>query len=123
MTPEEKNVFKHEILREVALTIPDIIGNLLMEVEALKNIKQDFYKKHPEFNDRKDVVSRVIAEMGGNDPRADLDDIFKRAPAEIRRHLDTLENCDLSKVDMNPDRSFEKIISPSITQAGTNGAL
>jgi len=46
MTSTELKEFKEEIKEEILLLIPEVVGNMIMEIKSLSEMNEDFYKKH-----------------------------------------------------------------------------
>ncbi len=89
----------------MALSIPEIVGNMIMEMKALTDMNEDFYKKHKEFKGHEQTVAAVLASM--EDPLKDQSQILKEAPGKIRERINTMQSLDLKNVNSSPDTTFK----------------
>lgn len=105
MTSMELKEFKEEIKEEILLLIPEVVGNMIMEMKALTERTEDFYKKHKEFKGHEQTVNAVLASM--EDPLKDHTQILKEAPAKIRERINTMKSLDLEKINPSPDTTFK----------------
>ena len=121
LTEEERNSIIDEITKKVLLTvkedillsIPEVIGNLMVQHISLHKLNKKFYADHKEFKDKKDVVVKIIEEIEGKDPLKKYEDILKEAVPEIRNRIKTMGSLNMTTVSKNPDRRFEKLGAPS----------
>ncbi|MCK5581920.1 MAG: hypothetical protein KAJ18_11685 [Candidatus Omnitrophica bacterium] len=116
MTSTEIKEFKEEIKEEILLLIPEVVGNMIMELKALSEMNEDFYKKHTEFKGHEKIVASVLAGM--EDPLKDFADIVKEAPDKIRKRINTMKNIDLENVNTSPDITFKKDEQIVIPESG-----
>ena len=121
LTEEDRNSIINEITKKVLLavkedillSIPEVIGNLMVQHISLHKLNKKFYADHKEFKDRKDVVAKIIEEIEGKDPLKKYEDILKEAVPEIKNRIKTMDSLNMTTVSKNPDRKFEKLDAPS----------
>ena len=121
VTPEERQEIIDAAVEKALLLLPETMGNLLTEHAAISKMTSQFYKDHPEFKDKKDVVASVIEQVDGENPALDYKEILKTAVPKIRSRLKTMEGLDMESVSEKPDRTFDALPIPSIKDP--NGAL
>jgi len=106
MTSEEKQEIIDKAVEKALLMLPEVFGNLMANHAAMAKLNSVFYKDHPEFKDKKDIVVSVIEMVEGRDPTAEYKDILKEAVPEIKKRISHISNLDLEKVSSSPNRNF-----------------
>ena len=96
---------KEQAAEYTMLRLPEVIGNLIERKIEQVEIRKEFFKKHTEFKERRDVVASVIEEMEGKNPLGKLDKIFEDSVPEIRRRIDKLKELNVSTIPKRPDLS------------------
>lgn len=114
ITPEEKQEIINAAVEKALLLLPETVGNLITEHVALTEINSEFYKNHPEFKDKKDIVASVIEKVDGENPLLNYKDLLGRAVPEIQRRIETVKALDTETVSPNPDRAYEPLSIPKI---------
>ena len=118
MTSEERQEIVNEAVEKAVekalLVLPETVGNLIANHVALSEINADFYKNHPEFKDKKDIVVSVIEKIDGENPLLDYKDILGKAVPEIQRRIETVKSLDMETVSSDPNRSYEPLPTPKI---------
>lgn len=108
MLENEKQDIINEVVEKILLMLPEIIGNLITNHISMLKMNRDFYLKHPELRDKKDIVASVIEMIEGNDPTADYKDILHDAVPEIKRRLGQIKDLDFNSVP-KPNRSLKDL--------------
>lgn len=114
ITPEERNEIINAAVEKALLLLPDTVGSLITEHVALTKINAEFYKSHPEFKDRKDIVASVIEKVDGENPLLDYKDVLGKAVPEIKRRIETVESLNMTSVTPNPSRAYESLNVPKV---------
>lgn len=91
---------------ELLLLLPTTMANLMTQHAVLNKLNGEFYSKHKEFQEHKDVVVSAIEKIEGNNPGMDYEKILKEAVPEIRSRINTLNNLNMNNVPSKPDRTF-----------------
>ena len=98
VTVEEREEIIGAAVERTLLSIPEVVGNLMANHAALHKINLQFYKAHPEFAGRKDVVQSVVEMVEGKNPVMDYEDILVKATPEIQKRLSMLKNVNVTDV-------------------------
>ena len=117
LTQEEKEEIINTAVERTLLAIPEVVGNLMANHAMLHKLNSEFYKAHPEFAKRKDIVQAVVEYTEGKNPLTKYEDILQIAVPEIERRL-------LIAKDVNVD-SVQKAIPRDFSSAdvSSNGVL
>lgn len=87
------------------LMLPETVGNLIQNHIAMTKINTEFYKDHPEFKDKKDVVASVIEMVEGENPLIEYKDLIQIAIPKIKERIKTMEGVDMA-ASATVDRNF-----------------
>jgi hypothetical protein len=96
----------NKAVERAMLMLPDTVGHLIQDHISMTKLNAGFYKDHPEFRDKKDVVAAVIEMVEGENPFDDYEDLLKKAIPKIKERIETMKTIDMKKVDSNPKRDF-----------------
>ena len=100
ITEDEKNEIINEAVERTLLMIPEVVGNLMANHAALHKINTKFYKDHPEFAGRKDIVQAVVEMIEGKNPIMKYEDLLEKAVPEIERRMIIVQDVN---VDTKPE--------------------
>jgi hypothetical protein len=114
ITPEEREEIINAAVEKALLLLPDTVGSLIANHVSLSKINSQFYKDHPEFKDKKDIVASIIEKIDGENPTMDYKDILGKAVPEIRRRIETVDSLNMKTVSPNPSRAYEPLTVPKI---------
>lgn len=89
----------------IMLRLPEVIGNLIERKMEQVELRNKFYKDHPEFKNKKNVVASVIEEIDGRDPLRKLEDIYKEAIPEIEKRIKKTCGLNTTEITKRPDLS------------------
>lgn len=107
---EELEYFKEDIINAAVeralLATPEVIGNLMANHAALHKINTEFYKAHPEFAGRKDIVQSVIEMIEGKNPTIKYEEILVKAVPEIQRRLIIAQDVNTTSIPSKIERDF-----------------
>lgn len=106
LSEEEKNEIINAAFERTLLAIPEVVGNLMANHAALHKINTEFYKAHPEFAARKDIVQSVVEMIEGKNPTMKYEDILVKAVPEIQRRLVIAQDVDTANVPKTMERDF-----------------
>jgi len=95
-----------DAVEKLYLMLPDIIGNLITNHIAKLRINKDFYSKHPELRNKREVVASVVEMIEGQDPTVDYEDILQKAVPEVNKRLRITKSLDFKSVS-EPDRNLK----------------
>jgi len=109
LTQEEKEEIIAAAVERTLLAIPDVIGNLMANHAMLHKLNSQFYKDHPEFAKRKDVVQSVVEMVEGKNPLASYEDILEKAVPEISRRISVMQDLDITNPVTVMPRDFRQI--------------
>lgn len=96
----------NKAVERALLLLPDTVGSLIQNHLAMTKLNSEFYKDHPEFKDKKDIVAAVIEMVEGENPFDDYENLLKKALPKIAERIKTVESLDMEKVNPNPNRDF-----------------
>lgn len=108
ITTEEKQEIINEVTEKLLLTLPEVIGNLIINHVALLDMNKKFYLDHPDLCDKKDIVASVVEMIEGRDPTADYKDILHQALPEIRERIKQIRNLNLD-TPTKPNRRLKDV--------------
>jgi len=115
ITDEERNSIIKEVIEQILLKMPKVIGNLMSHHANMAKVRTEFKEKFPEFNNHSETVARVIEKIEGEHVGLSSGDILNRAVPEIRKQLRIIEKVDLTKA-VKPDEN-------TLIVSSNNGAL
>ena len=105
MTNEEKEEIIGLAVERAMLMLPDTVGHLISNHMAMTKMNAKFYKDHPEFKDKKDIVAAVVEMVEGENPLDDYEDLLKKALPKIEERIKTVKKLDTATSE-KPDRDF-----------------
>lgn len=104
ISTEEREEIIEAAVERTLLSLPGIIGNLIVNHAMMLKNNKKFYDNHPDFKDHKDLVAGIIEITEGNNTLEPHEKILERAVPEIRKRLLTLKNLDTTNVSsVKPD--------------------
>ena len=106
LSEEEKNEIINAAVEKTLLAIPEVVGNLMANHAVLHKINTEFYKAHPEFAGRKDIVQSVVEMIEGKNPTMKYEDILVKAVPEISRRLVIVQDIDTTSAPLKLTRDF-----------------
>lgn len=106
VTEDEKKEIIDLAVEKTLLMIPEVVGNLITNHMAMSKINSEFYAKHPEFKNKKDIVVSVIEMMEGKDPTLGHQEILEKAIPEIKNRIEMTKNLNISNVSSDVNRDF-----------------
>jgi len=119
ITPEERESIVNEAVEKALLSLPEVIGNLIVDHIAMNKLNREFYRDHPEFRDHKQTVVSIIEKIdGSSSPHMDYKDKLKKAVPEIKERIKTMESLNMDSVKSNPSRIFEPLPESRINSHG-----
>ena len=105
ITDEERKEIVAEAVEKALLALPEVIGNLIIQqMSYVKNSRQ-FYKDHPEFAKRKDLVAAIMEKVEGEFPGIKYEEILEKAVPLIRKQMSITTALDTSTV-FKPNRNL-----------------
>lgn len=111
ITEEEKNEIVALAVERAILAMPEVVGNLMANHAALHKMNSEFYKAHPEFAGRKDIVQSVVEMIEGKNPLAKYEEILQMSIPEIQRRLVIAQDINVTEVAREIPRDFTSIKS------------
>lgn len=109
ITQEEKEEIIAAAVERTLLAIPDVIGNLMANHAMLHKLNSQFYKDHPEFAKRKDIVQAVVEAVEGKNPLMKYEDILQKSVPEIERRLLISKDVNVDSVVKEIPRNFSSV--------------
>lgn len=109
ITSEERQEIIEAAVEKALLMIPEVVGNMMTNHVTMTKINTEFYAKHPEFKDKKDIVVSVIEMIEGQDPTVAYKDILKKAVPEIQKRIDLTQRLDTTDVSDSPNRNLNGV--------------
>jgi len=112
ITKEEREEIINSAVEKTLLMIPEVVGNLLANHAALHKINAEFYKAHPEFSKRKDIVQVVVEMIEGKNPLMEYGEILEKAVPEIKRQLIIAQDVNTTDMPTVMPKDFSSIDLP-----------
>jgi hypothetical protein len=109
ITEEEKNEIINKAVEKTLLSLPEVIGNLITNHVTLHKINSEFYKEHPEFTGKKDVVQSVVEMIEGENPLLDYKEILDKAVPEIKKRIVIMQDVDMTNIPKVVKRDFSNV--------------
>ena len=106
ITEEEKTEIINIAVEKMLLAIPEVVGNLMANHAALHKINAKFYKDHPEFREKKNVVQAVVEMIEGKNPLLQYEDILEKAVPEVTKRIEIMKTVDMDKAPAQIPRDF-----------------
>lgn len=110
ITPEERESIIKEATERALLALPETVGNLMKSHAAFNKMNSKFYADHPEFKDKKEVVSSVLEMVEGKNPLESYEEILKKAVPEIRNRLNIMGALNMKDIPTIPKKDFKGVI-------------
>ena len=120
ITDKEKQEIVNLAIEKTLLMVPEVVGNMMVNHITMAKINSEFYEKHPEFRNKKDIVVSVVEMIEGRNPTADYEKILIEAVPEIRKRMTVTDSLNLKTVPSNPDRRLKL---EDLKLANSNGEL
>jgi len=118
IAPEERQEIINEAVNKAVekalLALPETVGSLITDHIAMNKLNSEFYKDHPDFKDKKDIVTSVIEKIDGENPLLDYKEVLGKAVPEIKRRIETVKSLDMTNISPNPNRTYENLSVPKI---------
>lgn len=92
VTEEEREEIISKAVERTLLSIPEVIGNLMVQQVTQSKMNKEFYTKYPEFNKRRDAVVSVIESIDGENPLLSYGEILEKAVPVIRERIKTVDS-------------------------------
>jgi hypothetical protein len=89
--------------------LPEVVGNLMTQHIALSKMNTAFYKEHPEFTEKKQIVASIVEKIEGENPLMKYEDLLVKAVPEIRRRIQDTKGLDATKASPVIDLNFKKL--------------
>ena len=105
ITESEIEMIVDKAVEKTLLMIPEVIGNLITHHISLNKMNKDFYEKHPDLREHKEMVASVIEYTEGNNPPMDYSQLIEKAYPEIRKRLALTKDLDMETVKP-PDLTY-----------------
>jgi len=107
ITNEERESIINEATERMLLRIPEVVGNLITNYAAKIRAGKEFYAKHPEFNNHREVVASVIEEMENKNLAKPFSEIVNDSVPVIKRRINSLKGID-TKTIKQPNLDFSQ---------------
>jgi len=109
MTTEERESIINEAVERALLKIPEVVGTLMATYAGKVRDSKEFYDKHPEFNDHRNVVAAVIEDMENKNIGRSIKDLMEEAIPIIRKRILQTKSLD-TKVNQSPKLDFNGVL-------------
>jgi len=105
LSEQEIQMLEDRIVEKVLLMIPDVIGNLITHHMTMNKTNQDFYKKHTDLQNHKDIVAKVLEQVEGENPLLDHQKLLDKALPKIHEQVKLSTGLSMEDVSM-PSMDF-----------------
>ena len=100
ISAEKEQEIEDRIVEKVLRMIPDVIGNLITHHMTMQKTNQDFYTKHKDLQEHKDIVAKVLEQVEGDNPLLDHKDLMEKALPKIHEHIKLSSGLSMDAIDM-----------------------
>lgn len=114
ITDEEKEEIINLAVERALLRLPDTVGHLITTHMEHVKLNRDFYGKHPELKDKKDLVASVLEMVEGENPFDPYDKLLEKAMPRIQERIETVGKLDTKTVSEAPKRDFSRDKIPQL---------
>jgi hypothetical protein len=104
ITPEERIELTREITEHVLLLLPSVISHLINNMATMKELSTQFYEKHKDLAQHKNIVGTVIEQLEAKHPGKSVEEILNLAAPEARKLMSLQQN-----VESKPSFSVDKL--------------
>ena len=108
ITKEERDEIINAAVEKTLLTLPEVVGNLIMNEAKLLRLNRTFYEKFPEFAKDKSLVASVIEKVESDNPGLDYEKLLERAVPYIKERIKTTVGLDKESVK-RPGRNLSQL--------------
>ena len=91
------------------LSLTEIVGSAMAHQAFCNKINAQFYKAHPEFKDKKDVVASVVEVVDSENPGEEYEKILAMSVPKIHDRIALAVNMNMTSVQTAPTRDFSAI--------------
>lgn len=106
MTPEERESIINEAVQRAILSLPEIVGNLVVQNTLHTRLSAKLYKDYPEFRGKNNIVADVVEMVDSENPTLDYGEILKKAVPRIRERISAVKNMDVLSISSAPKIDF-----------------
>lgn len=71
--------------------IPNVVSYIVKQSSYLKQLSEDFYLKHPELNNHKDLVTKLVQQTETENPGKSFEEILNLVAPKAKQHLKQFE--------------------------------
>jgi len=88
------------------LSLTEIVGSAMAHQAFCNKVNAAFYKEHPEFKDKKEVVASVVEMVDGENPAIDYDKLLELALPRIKERIAITQNMNVNSAPPPASRDF-----------------
>lgn len=110
VTPEERQEIIDAAVEKALLMLPEVVGNLMAQHVALSKVNSEFYSKHPEFRDKKDIVASVLEQIDGKNPLMPYEELLAKAVPIIQERIRLTGTLNTTTTNPETSRDFNGAI-------------
>lgn len=78
---------KQEIVGELLLLLPEILGNMYTKLVAEKELRESFIKNHPEFSSELPFVGDFLSKKEAQNPTIPYQELLNSSIAELKEAI------------------------------------
>lgn len=86
------------VCEKVLLRMPEIMGNLQMNLAETSKMTKDFYKKYPDFKNDPQTVQSVLNEIDKNNAGMMYSEILDKSVPMIRERMKVVKSLDTNNI-------------------------
>ena len=105
MDAEERQSIIDEAVEKSLLMLPKVIGNLVMEKASQVKFNKEFFDKHPELKNHRDIVIATAQKVESEYPGLDYGKVLEKAIPLIKEQIKAVNKLDTKQFD-SPSRMF-----------------
>ncbi len=105
-TEREEQIIYTAVERALRM-LPEVVGQLLLQKTATRELARQLYKDNPEFLKHKDIVSAEIEHYEGENPGIPHGKMLKDVTPVIKARIGTIAKLDFSPPEKPNDLAFK----------------
>jgi len=87
ITKDEREDIINAAMERILRVLPETIGNMMTAQAMYSKLNKDFYGDNPELINHREIVTKVVQTIEGQDPLKSYEDILKDALPKIKDQI------------------------------------
>jgi len=91
ITDQDLEKFQQHIVEMTLRTLPNTIEYLLKQTASVQQLSEDFFKRHKELQEHKDLVGQVLERTEAENPGLDYERLLDKVAVKAKSRLGSLK--------------------------------